>query len=86
MIADGSVDQIRQYVGQSLVRFRGPSPGSLPGIARIEEAGGWVTIYAHDADEVVRSLVGAGLPFSDLEVRRASLEEAFVEITKNPTP
>jgi ABC-2 type transport system ATP-binding protein len=84
-VADGSVDQIRQHVGQSRVRFRGVAPNDLPGIARIEEADGWCTIYAHDADEFVRAMVARGVSFSELEVRRASLEEAFVELTGGRT-
>lgn len=84
-VADGSVEEIRQHVGQSRVRFRGAAPHGLPGIARVEEADGWCTIYAHDADEFVRAMVAQEVPFSDLEVQRASLEEAFVELTGGPT-
>ena len=85
-VADGSVEQIRQKVGQSRIRFRGPVPTALPGVARVDEADGWVTIYAQDADALVRAMVGGGTVFSDLEVRPASLEEAFVELTGGRVP
>jgi len=80
-VVDGSVGQIRQRVGQSRVGFRGAAPRYLPGVARIQEEDGWYTVYAHDADAFVRAMVEQGVAFSDLEVRRASLEEAFVELT-----
>jgi len=37
---------------------------------------------AADADALVRELVSSGVQFSDLEVRGASLEEAFITLTK----
>jgi ABC-2 type transport system ATP-binding protein len=40
-----------------------------------------LTLLAEDADELVRTLVGSGVPFRDLEVRGASLEEAFLALT-----
>lgn len=35
-----------------------------------------------DADALVREIVTAGVPFRDLEVRSASLEEAFLSLTR----
>ncbi|MBT0993589.1 ABC transporter ATP-binding protein [Cellulomonas sp. DKR-3] len=40
-----------------------------------------LTVLAADADALVRGLVGTGVPFRDLEVRGASLEEAFLTLT-----
>lgn len=40
-----------------------------------------LTLLAADADALVRTLVGARVPFRDLEVRGASLEEAFLALT-----
>ncbi len=40
-----------------------------------------LTLLAEDADELVRALVGERVPFRDLEVRGASLEEAFLTLT-----
>ena len=39
-----------------------------------------------DADELVRALVTAQTPFTDLEVRPTSLEEAFLAITSGDAP
>jgi len=84
-VADGTVEEIRHQVGQSRVRYRGALPAGLPGVARATDADGWVTIYTHDADALVRELVGRAVAFTELEVRPASLEEAFVELTRDGT-
>ncbi|MCR6649053.1 MAG: ABC transporter ATP-binding protein [Cellulomonas sp.] len=42
-----------------------------------------LTLLAADADAVVRGLVGAAIPFRGLEVRGASLEEAFLALTSD---
>ncbi|GGA66012.1 ABC transporter ATP-binding protein [Pseudoclavibacter endophyticus] len=43
---------------------------------------GRATVLTADADAFVRELVASGIPFSDLAVRGATLEEAFLTITK----
>lgn len=44
-------------------------------------AGGWrYELFTADADELVRTLVTSGLPFHGLEIRGASLEEAFEQM------
>jgi ABC-2 type transport system ATP-binding protein len=80
-VADGSVEAIRREVGQARVSYRGPDPDGLPGAVRAERNGEHVVVLASNADVFVRALVERGIPFVDLEVRPASLEEAFVEIT-----
>ena len=80
-LAEGTASEIRAQVGQSRISYRGEVKDGLPGVARIECTGHEVVAYAHDADAAVRALVLQGVPFSDLQVRRANLEEAFVAIT-----
>ena len=53
----------------------------LPGVVSLERTGGRVQVLAHDADAVVRALVAEGLGFRGLEIRGASLEEAFLSLT-----
>ena len=43
---------------------------------------GVVTAVVSDSDALIRALVASGAPFTDLTVRGASLEEAFLTITK----
>ncbi|WP_205687539.1 ABC transporter ATP-binding protein [Cellulomonas endophytica] len=62
----------------------------LPGVHAVRPPGGeegprW-TLLAADADAAVRGLVRAEVPFSGLEVRGASLEEAFLALTGAATP
>ena len=80
-LAEGTASEIRAQVGQSRISYRGEAKDGLPGVARIECTGHEVIAYAHDADAAVRALVLQSVPFSDLQVRRANLEEAFVAIT-----
>ena len=80
-VAEGSVDEIRRQVGQSRVSFDGAVPDDLPAVTRVERTDGRVTIYTFDADAVARAMVQRGVPFKNLEVAPASLEEAFVAIT-----
>ncbi len=53
----------------------------LPGVVGIERDGARVQVLAADADALVRTLVGERVPFRDLEIRGASLEEAFLALT-----
>lgn len=81
-VAEGTVDEIRARVGQSRITYRGEVRQGLPGVTRMERSGHDVAILAYDADAVVRALVTRGVAFSELQVRPASLEEAFVTITE----
>ncbi|GAB3534405.1 ABC transporter ATP-binding protein [Arthrobacter tecti] len=85
VIADGTVDEIRSRVAVSKVSFRTDLPPSsfaaFPHATDCTADDGRVTIVTHDADATVRELVQRAMPFSQLEVRGASLEEAFLALT-----
>ena len=52
-----------------------------PGVVRAERlADGKQELYTPDADALVRELVTSGTDFQDLEIRGASLEEAFEQM------
>ncbi|GAA3225786.1 ABC transporter ATP-binding protein [Oerskovia jenensis] len=56
------------------------------GAARAGASGTWrYELYTADADELVRTLVTSGLPFHGLEIRGASLEEAFEQMVSHAT-
>jgi ABC-2 type transport system ATP-binding protein len=91
VVADGSVHDIRQAVRIKRVRFRAAVEPtvlrSLPGVQRVESTDGLVTLDTSDADATVRGLYQASVPFSDLEVAGAGLEEAFLALTtEDPKP
>ncbi|NNH08649.1 ABC transporter ATP-binding protein [Cellulomonas fimi] len=91
ILADDSLDAVVGLVGLRRVLLTVPAASTvdlaaLPGAhaAHADDLDGrarrW-TVLAEDADVFVRSLVGADVPFSGLEVRGASLEEAFLALT-----
>ena len=60
-----------------------PRLAALAGVVQHDrDANGRHVLLTADADAVVRELVGADIPFRDLEVRSASLEEAFLALTR----
>jgi ABC-2 type transport system ATP-binding protein len=68
------------------VSFRANSPDlstltALPGAVAYRRDGERHVLQAADADQLVRQLVVSGIEFHDLEVRAASLEEAFLALT-----
>ncbi|MGK5737394.1 ABC transporter ATP-binding protein [Micromonospora sp. URMC 103] len=86
VLADDTVDAIRAVVGVRRVSLVADDLPALPGVVRTERVDGRTHLLTTDADQLVRDLVGAGVPFADLEVRPTSLEEAFLAITAEGQP
>ena len=87
--ADDSLDAILRRV--SLRRVVVGSTADLadrPGVVRSDRLGdGRQELYTPDADALVRELVTSGVDFHDLEIRGASLEEAFEQmVARDATP
>jgi ABC-2 type transport system ATP-binding protein len=84
VIAEGTPDEIKGSVAQSRVEFSGLAlPDDFPGVTRMTSDGDRITILTRDPDALVRDLVSRGIDFQGLQVRAASLEEAFLEIIKS---
>jgi ABC-2 type transport system ATP-binding protein len=84
VLAHGSVGEIKARVDVGRVRLRAPAGSDLrelPGVVRVEEAGGVTMLLVTDAGEAVRALVRKGIGFAGLEVTPVSLEEAVVTLT-----
>jgi len=85
--ADDSLDTILRRV--SLRRVVVTSTADLagrPGVVRADRLGDHrQELYTPDADALVRELVTSGVDFRDLEIRGASLEEAFEEMVARDT-
>jgi ABC-2 type transport system ATP-binding protein len=82
VLADDPLDAVRGMVGVHRVSLTaGALPVDLPGVVATTLADGRHDLLTTDADELVRALVRARTPFSGLEVRPTSLEEAFLAIT-----
>jgi ABC-2 type transport system ATP-binding protein len=54
-------------------------------VASVDSHGDRHVILVEDSDALIRELVGAGVPFRELEVVPVSLEDAFVAITGEST-
>ncbi|WP_326819323.1 ABC transporter ATP-binding protein [Streptosporangium sp. NBC_01756] len=81
VLADGTVQAVRDVVGVRRVSFAAPAVPDLPGILRSSVEDGRVHLLTTDSDLLVAELVRAGTAFADLQVRPTSLEEAFITIT-----
>jgi ABC-2 type transport system ATP-binding protein len=88
VIADGSVDEIRSHVAISKVSFKSQLPASFfesfpQAVSAATSAKGITTVVTQDADATVRQLVRDDVEFTGLEVHAASLEEAFLALTRH---
>ena len=95
VLADDSLDAVLSRVAVRRVSFvidgvgaawtdagvRDAALSRLPGVVGLGRDGDRVQVLAADADALVRALVADGVPFRSLEIRGASLEEAFLALT-----
>ena len=82
VLADDSVGAIRGRVSLRRVSLTTAAAlPELPGLVRTEQDGDRRHLLTPDADRLVRDLVRHDVPFTDLEVRPSSLEEAFLTLT-----
>lgn len=84
LVTSGSLDEVRATVTRNVLSVRAEWLPDLPGVDELHRDGEHVLLHTADSDAVVRAMVQAGVPFRDLQVRRASLEEAFLAITETP--
>ncbi|MGV8882016.1 MAG: ABC transporter ATP-binding protein [Rhodoglobus sp.] len=83
VVADDSLAGILSQVGGKLVTLRSPQFDKVAELAGVLRAEG-DTLLVADSDAFLARLVNSGLEFSDLTVRGASLEEAFLSLTETP--
>jgi len=87
VVADGPGATLKAAIVARRLRFvcEHPDPGALDaldGVTDVEVHGKGVTIDSLDADATVKALVRKQIPFRDLEITGAGLEEAFVALTR----
>ena len=83
--ADATLSAIVASVARRRVTLRGVTPEQVSAIdptASVTVEDGRLTAVLADSDALVRALVERRLPFTDLTVRGATLEEAFLTLTK----
>ena len=86
VVAEGDVQQIRARVGQRRVSclstLDSTAVSAWPNVRNVVRIGDRIEIVTDAAENLVRRLLNEDAALSELEVRRAGLAEAFVEITK----
>ncbi|MFI6785821.1 ABC transporter ATP-binding protein [Nonomuraea sp. NPDC050383] len=85
VLADDTVAAIRDVVGVRRVSLTAAALPELPGVLGVEREDGRVHLLTTDPDRLVVELVRSGTPFSGLEIRPTTLEEAFLAITSKET-
>jgi ABC-type multidrug transport system ATPase subunit len=89
LIAEGTVEELR---GRTRLRLRAEPlteaarlVGNLPDVQAVTAADGLleITVDTAQAPAINRALVHAGIAVSELYAQRASLEDAFLELTAN---
>jgi ABC-2 type transport system ATP-binding protein len=86
VLADDTVEAVRGLVAVRRVSLTSPVPPPvLPGVSATDREGDRWHLLTPDSDRLVRDLVAADVPFTDLEVRPTSLEEAFLTLTERNT-
>jgi len=84
--ADDTVSAVVAGVSRRRLTVAGVGAAQLsrldPSATVTEDADGTATAVVADSDALVRALVASGIAFHDLSVRGATLEEAFLTITK----
>ncbi len=81
VLADGTVDELRNVVGRKRLRFAAASLPALPGFESAQLENGRYTIETAEPEQLLRQLATTNVPFSNVEVNPVSLEDAFLAIT-----
>ncbi|MPY67461.1 ABC transporter ATP-binding protein [Deinococcus sp. SDU3-2] len=86
VLADGTPESLRGRVATGRVRFTSDlvltELRALPGVESVEvNPRGHADLRTREPEALVRALVQSGTPFTELEVTRASLEDAFLSLT-----
>ena len=88
-IAEGSVQQIRAHVAQRSIRcittLDEVAVRQWPEVREAVREGAMLRLVVGTAEPVVRRLLEADPQLHELEVQRAGLADAFLELTRNPT-
>jgi ABC-2 type transport system ATP-binding protein len=87
-IANGTPQQIKASASGKVIRFLSPNASvqrlqSLPSVDRVTVAGDRIEIYSRQPELSLKALLNSDLPVADLELTGASLEQAFIALTRN---
>lgn len=87
VVASGDIAEIRAHVAQRRIRCLSALDvariGGWPAVRSAQRADARIEIVTDAAEDVVRRLLAEDAALSELEVQRAGLAEAFIEITRD---
>ena len=87
VVADGAMDEVRARVSQRRIRCLSAMDvdaiAAWPGVRAANRDGARVEIVADTAEDVVRRLLAEDAALSELDIRRAGLADAFLELTRD---
>jgi ABC-2 type transport system ATP-binding protein len=89
LIADTSVAEFIGRAALDTVRVRGTDPGALadllrgPGVTVTSDRDGELTVTGLSAGQIGRAAGAAGITLLELTTQQASLEEAFMDLTRD---
>jgi ABC-2 type transport system ATP-binding protein len=90
VIAEGSVDELRGHLVQRRIQCLSALPAervsSWPNVIHARREGARLEVIADAAEPVVRRLLAEDAALTGLEVLRAGLADAFLELTREHTP
>jgi ABC-2 type transport system ATP-binding protein len=85
LLADGSAAAIKSRISGRTIRFSSSDPGDglpgLPGVTGVSRDGDVVELASTDVAATLRALLATHDALPDLEVRGATLEQAFLHLT-----
>lgn len=85
IVRDATPAMLRANGQQRLIYIGDPFDPRAYGLeANVARDGEYVIVTTSDADAVVRAIVAAELPFRDLQISRASLEDALLALKGEP--
>jgi ABC-2 type transport system ATP-binding protein len=90
VVADGPATEIKATVGLHTIRATLPEAdtaalAALPGVTNVETRGEGIILNCSDSDIALRAFLPAFPAARDIEVAGAGLEEAFLQLTGDPT-
>ena len=89
LIAEGTVDELRNHLVQRRIRCLSALPAEVvatwPHVLDARRDGARLEIVSDAAEPVVRRLLADDAALSGLEVQRAGLADAFLELTRGDT-
>jgi ABC-2 type transport system ATP-binding protein len=87
-IANGTPQQIKASASGKVIRFRSLEASAdllraFPDVDRVTVTGDRVELYSRQPERSLKALLNSDVPVADLELTGASLEQAFVALTRD---